>query len=201
MHGLRREDNILPLQSMRCRPSAPPLPARSLRAGLAALVVCAASAGWAQPVPREYAEITRLIGAGEHAQALEVADRHLAERPRDPQLRFLRTLALSDAGRKPDAIAELAQLTRDHPELPEPHNNLAVLLAERGEFDNARAALESAIRANPTYAVAHENLGDIHARLAAQSWQRAVQLGAAPTATPKLTQMRQMLQQMANPPR
>jgi Flp pilus assembly protein TadD len=175
-------------------------PGRALRACLAAVALCAAGHAMAQPVVPEYAEITRLIGAGQHEQALQLADSYLASRPRDPQVRFLRTLALSDGGRKSDALSELAQLTRDHPELPEPHNNLAVLWAERGDFDNARAALESAIRANPAYAVAHENLGDVHARMAAQSWQRAGQLGAA-SATPKLTQIRQMLQQMAAPSR
>jgi len=171
-----------------------------LRACLAALAFWGAGAALAQALVPEYAEITQLISAGQHAQALQLADNYLTTRPRDPQVRFLRTLALSDGGRKADALAELTQLTRDHPELPEPHNNLAVLLAERGEFDSARAALESAIRANPAYAVAHENLGDVHARLAAQSWQRAGQLGAT-TVTPKLTQIRQFLQQMAAPSR
>ena len=204
MHGPRREVVILTLQSMRFRIFTLPLSTVRhhvfLRACLAALALWTAGHALAQPLVPEYAEIARLIGAGQHAQALQLADTSLASRPRDPQVRFLRTLALSDGGRKAEALAELTQLTRDHPELPEPHNNLAVLLAERGEFDNARAALEAAIRANPAYAVAHENLGDVYARLAAQSWQRAVQLGTV-SATPKLTQIRQMLQQLAGPSR
>jgi len=47
------------------------------------------------------------------------------------------------------------------PELPEPYNNLAVLYAARGDHDGARDALLRAISTHPSYATAHENLGDI----------------------------------------
>ena len=55
----------------------------------------------------------------------------------------------------------------DYPELPEPHNNLAVLYAQKGDYELARDELEAAIGAAPDYAIAYENLGDIYARLAA----------------------------------
>ena len=41
---------------------------------------------------------------------------------------------------------------------------------------NLRNALEMAVRNNPNYAVAHENLGDIYTRLAQQSYTRSLQL-------------------------
>ncbi|MCZ7562170.1 MAG: hypothetical protein M5U30_20840 [Burkholderiaceae bacterium] len=62
--------------------------------------------------------------------------------------------------------------------MPEPHNNLAALYAARGELDRARAALEEAVRALPTYSLANENLGDIHLRLAERAYQRAVRADA-----------------------
>ncbi|HCL87215.1 MAG TPA: hypothetical protein DIC45_12155, partial [Comamonadaceae bacterium] len=100
----------------------------------------------------------------------------LAATPRDPQLRFLRTVALTDLGRQDEAIAALVDLTETYPELPEPYNNLAVLYAAQGELDKAREALEQAVRARPDYGVAYENLGDIYARLARRAYTRAGEL-------------------------
>ena len=141
----------------------------------------------------DYADVTQLMRSGQQAQALARADQYIAGNPRDPQMRFLKGVLLSDIGRADDALATFTQLTEEYPELPEPYNNLAVLYAARGQFDKARAALESAVRANPAYATAHENLGDIHARLAARSYARAQQLEPSNTAIPaKLALVRQL---------
>lgn len=43
-------------------------------------------------------------------------------------------------------------------------------------------ALEQAIRTHPAYATAHENLGDLYARLASQAYGKALQLDAANTS-------------------
>src|SRR6218665_2713443 len=69
----------------------------------------------------EHADISALLQSGQAAQALT-----LAEHPRDPQLRFLRALAQTDAGEPERAIASFTELTQEFPELPEPYNNLAV---------------------------------------------------------------------------
>jgi tetratricopeptide (TPR) repeat protein len=67
------------------------------------------------------------------------------------------------------------------------------LYAARSEFDKARAALEAAVRANPAYAIAHENLGDVYARLAAISYAKAQQLDPADSsAARKLALVRQL---------
>ena len=50
-----------------------------------------------------------------------------------------------------------------------------------------------AIKLNPNYATAHENLGDIYARLAGQTYSRAQQLDpASVTIAPKLALLRQL---------
>lgn len=143
----------------------------------------------------DYAPVSRLLRAGQPTQALAQADSYLATRPNDPQMRFLRAQALSDAGRPADAMAAYVEITQVYPELPEPHNNLAVLYARQNQLEAARASLEAAIRANPAYATAHENLGDIQLRLAAQSWARAreIQPGLA-SVPPKLAAARQLIQ-------
>jgi len=122
----------------------------------------------------DYAEITQLLKAGKPAEALAKADQRLAATPRDPQLRFLRGVAQADAGKQNDAIVTFTKLTEEYPELPEPYNNLAVIYASQNQLDKSRAALEMAIRTNPSYATAHENLGDIYAKLASQAYNKAL---------------------------
>ena len=142
----------------------------------------------------DYAPIAQLLRAGRADEALAKADQYLVNRPRDPQMQFLRAQALSAAGRNVDAIAAYTQLTQEYPELPEPHNNLAVLYASQNQLEPARAALEAALRALPTYATAYENLGDIQLRLAVQSWTRARQLDPAlTTVAPKLAAARSLI--------
>ena len=143
----------------------------------------------------DYAEVTQLLKVGKAVEALAKVNQRLATAPRDPQLRFLRGVAQTDSGQQADAIATFTQLTQEYPELPEPYNNLAVLYAGQNQLDKARTALEMAIRTNPAYAVAHENLGDIYARLASQAYGKALQLDANSAASlqPKLAVIRQML--------
>jgi tetratricopeptide (TPR) repeat protein len=113
---------------------------------------------------------------GQRAEALEMLDRHLERQPRDARARFLQGVILSEENRRADAIAVFESLTQDFPELAEPYNNLAVLYAGKGDYERARDTLEMAVRANPDYAIAHENLGDIHAALARQQYEKATAL-------------------------
>ena len=141
----------------------------------------------------DYTDVGQLLRSGKLAEAMTRADAYLATNPRDPQMRFLKGLIQRDAGKPADAIATFTKLTEDYPELPEPYNNLAVLYAGQSQFDKARAALEMAIRTNPSYATAHENLGDVYAKLASQAYNRALQLDSANAAVPpKLALMREL---------
>ena len=141
----------------------------------------------------DYADVNQLLRQGKPADALAKADVYIAGKPRDPQMRFLRGVILNEQGRQADAIAAFTQLTQDFPELPEPYNNLAALYAAQSRFDQARDALETALKLNPNYATAHENLGDVYARLAGQSYTRAQQLEPAnASVAPKLALVRQL---------
>ena len=141
----------------------------------------------------EYADVSQLVRGGKFSEALSKADQYLATKPRDPQMRFLKGVIQRDTGKTSDAIATFTRLTEDYPELPEPYNNLAVLYAGQSQFDKARTALEMAIRTNPSYATAHENLGDVYAKLASQAYNKALQLDAAnPAVPPKLALIREL---------
>ncbi len=138
-------------------------------------------------------DINTLLKAGKQAQALAKVEQALASKPRDAQLRFLKGVIQTELGKQQDAIGTFTSLTQEYPELPEPYNNLAVLHANGGQFDKARAALEMAIRTNPSYSTAHENLGDIYANLASQAYSKALQLGGSTTTLqPKLTLIREL---------
>ncbi len=132
----------------------------------------------------ESADVSQLLRAGKFPEALTKADAYLSSKPNDPQMRFLKGVIQRSAGKMAEAEAIFTKLTQDFPELPEPYNNLAVLYAAQGHFDKARVALEMAIRTNPTYATAHENIGDVYARLASQAYNKALQLDGNNAAVP-----------------
>ena len=91
----------------------------------------------------DYAEVNRLMRAGQLSEALSKVDQYLTSKPRDPQMRFLKGVIQTEGGKHSDAIATFSKLTEEFPELPEPYNNLAVLYAGQSQFDKARAALEA----------------------------------------------------------
>lgn len=120
-----------------------------------------------------------LLNQDQAAEALSLLESHLRKNPQDAEARFTQGLALVNLGRNDDAIRVFADLTRDYPQLPEPFNNLAVLYAADGDYEKARDALEAALATHPSYATAHENLGDIYAALAGAAYNRALQLDNA----------------------
>ena len=141
----------------------------------------------------EYGDVSQLLRTGKFSEALTKADSFLVSKPRDPQMRFLKGVIQRNSGKHAEAIGTFTKLTEDYPELPEPYNNLAVLYAGQNQFDKARTALEMAIKTNPSYATAHENLGDVYARLASEAYNKALQLeGANPAVQPKLALIREL---------
>lgn len=160
---------------------------------LCVAVSAALAAPLAQAQADDYAEVNRLLRAGQFSEAMNKADQYLAGKPRDPQMRFLKGVIQTESGKQADAVATFQKLTEEFPELPEPYNNLAVLYAGQSQFDKARAALEMAIRTNPSYATAHENLGDVYAKLASQAYSKALQLDAGNAGVaPKLSLIRNL---------
>jgi len=140
---------------------------------LAGLSVVAVVAQAAAP---EVEEAQVLMAQGQYEQALQRLDRHLRAAPEDVDARFTRGLVLVRLNRNDDAAKAFVDLTRDHPQKPEPYNNLAVIYAQQGEYDKARDALERALATHPSYAMAHENLGNIYAALSAAAYNRALSL-------------------------
>ena len=145
------------------------------------------------PYVDDYTKVTKLVSAKQLKEALVDADRYLESKPKDPQMRFIKGVIFTEMGQTADAMSLFTTLTQDYPELPEPYNNLAVLYAADNQFEQARVALEMAIRTNPSYATAHENLGDVYVKLASESYSKALQLEPYKTTVqPKLALIRTM---------
>ena len=161
---------------------------------LAHLLLIALACGVLPVSADEYSDVSQLMRSGKTTEALAKIEQQLITRPRDPQMRFFKGLIQRDTGRQAEAIATFTELTQEYPELPEPYNNLAVLYAAQNQFERARAALEMALKNNPRYAVAYENLGDVYARLAAEAYDKALQIDATSSASilPKLKVVREL---------
>ncbi|MFN7641432.1 MAG: tetratricopeptide repeat protein [bacterium] len=135
-----------------------------------------------------YGDLQQLLRGGKLVEAEAQADLHLKSKPRDPQMRYLKGLIQRETGRVDEALATFHSLTEDFPELPEPYNGLAVIHASQGRYEEARVALEQALRAHPGYTTARENLGDVYVRLARLSYCSALrQQGASPELQGKLS--------------
>lgn len=173
-----------------------PLPSRRLapaRRAMTALAVLAALAGTAhaQNGPLSLAAPTappsgprsadpgmnkaeRAAADKRYDEAISGFDRVLAANPRNAQARFERAWAMAQAGREDQAIQAFAEMAQDFPELPEPHNNLALLYAKRGDLKRAEAELILATEVKPDFAIGYTNLGDVYRRLAEQSYAEAL---------------------------
>lgn len=158
-------------------------------AALAACVVLATPV-WANDIQ----DINQAFRKGDLAGALAKANSYLAKNPKDAQARFLKGLIQADMAKTSEAIQTFTALTEDFPELPEPYNNLAVLYASQSKYDEAKNALEMAIRTHPSYATAHENLGDIYSKMASIAYDKALQIDSKNTAAQtKLSLIKEML--------
>jgi tetratricopeptide (TPR) repeat protein len=139
-------------------------------------------------LPLTSAEITDrislMLDQGRNQEALDIIQRRSAQLASqntlgtDVQLLFLHGRALSALDRQAEAIAVYKDMTTLYPELPEPWNNLAAEYVKQGRYELARDALTMALAANPAYAAAQANLGEVQLMLARQSFQEAAQMGS-----------------------
>jgi tetratricopeptide (TPR) repeat protein len=143
---------------------------RGLRAGFfVSLLVLMGS--WARA--DVYTEVNNKITSGQLQAAQSMITRHLEKQASDPQMRLMQSQIQAAQGQTALAQETLEALTQEFPELPEPYNNLAALYAQQHAFEKALNSLAQAIRARPDYALALENMGDVHVALARQSYLKS----------------------------
>lgn len=153
---------------------------------------------FAGPVARAdtTAEARALIAQGDPLSALRRVDAAIAADSRDVQLRFLRGVLLLDLQRDPEALAHFVQMTLEFPELADPYNNLALLHARAQRLDEARVALETALRNDPGHRTARANLGQVYLMLAARTLETLSAQGPIePAQQRRLDAVRALLQE------
>lgn len=169
-------------------------PCAHARAWLAAALLSLAPAPAPAATP---AEVRALAARGDLPAALRLADQALAARPGDGELKFSRAVVLMDLQRDDEALDVFTELSQLYPELPDPHNNLALLHARAGRLAEALAALQTALRNDPSHRLARINLGQVHLMLAAQAWEQAA---ATAALEPDLRQRLEAVRVLLRPP-
>ena len=142
---------------------------------LFALLVALSTA--AAPSDDDLGRALALAAEDRYPEARTVLDPLLARRPDHPRARLLDGILRVREGRMSEAIEVFDRLRRDHPEMSEPWNNLAVLYAAEGRFDEAREMLLVALDRRPS-AVGYVNLDDIYGKLARHAGRRSRELAA-----------------------
>ena len=112
-----------------------------------------------------------------YPEARAVLDPVLERDADHPRARLLDGFLWAHAGRIGKAIEIFDRLRRDHPDMSEAWNNLAVLYAAEGRLNEARETLIAALERKPS-AIGYANLGDIYANLARRAYGRARELGS-----------------------
>ena len=143
---------------------------------LAAILSSAAALG-----DETFERALSLASEKRYAEAREVLDPLLAREPGHPRARLLHGILRARAGRVSEAIDVFEALRRDHPDMSEPYNNLAVLYAVDGRLDDARTTLLAALERRRD-AVAYANLGDVYTKLARRAYRQARELDPAGNA-------------------
>jgi len=112
---------------------------------------------------------------------LSVMDLTIAEQE------FQRGLKLIQQRRVAQAIPIFQHLIKILPDLPSAYNNLAVLYAEQGDYDQALALLDEALKQHEAYQALHINVRAIYAQKASQVYRTALAIQLDEQQLPELT--------------
>lgn len=104
----------------------------------------------------------------------------LQQDPTNTRARFLTAYSYQMIAKTDKAISLYQDLIRDHPTLPEPRNNLAMIYLEQGDYDRASQMLVSAINTRISYAIAYANLSQVYKGIASEAYRRAISQSTEP---------------------
>lgn len=138
--------------------------------------------------------VQALADAGETQDALAKLDEFLADDPDNLEALFLKGLLQLEGNDASGARQTFTDIARRYPRLPEAFNNLAAIYAGEGEYEKARNALLSAIANAPDYPAVRSNLGDLYVEMAADAYEKSLELDQGDPATAaKLKHLQEML--------
>lgn len=130
---------------------------------------------WAYPAADELQRALALINEGRSPQAIERLQSYLQSDPGNHAARLLLANAYAAAQDDDNAIKTYKALLERRPASPAAYNNLAALLAKRGQFHEARELLMQAIELDPHYVTVTKNLNEIYSQLASIAYNKALE--------------------------
>lgn len=136
--------------------------------------------GAAQTTSLSTKDARALITQRRDNDAISILVQLLKNSPGDFQAWFLLGATQARLRRFHDAVISFGKVTSLQPTLAEPHNNLAVIYNELGDFRAAVKELEASLKLRPNYATAHENIGDLYVKLAADAYRKALKEDGSP---------------------
>ena len=149
---------------------------RGIKAAFCAVAALAAFVSFgAQSQEDPFEQALSLAAQKRYAEAWEVLGPMLEREPGHARGRVLHGVLRAHEGRVGEAIEIFEMLRREHPEMSEPYNNLAVLYALEGRLEAAREALLATLERHPD-PIAYANLGDVYTKLARRAYERAREL-------------------------
>jgi len=128
-------------------------------------------------VPTPHSKVTQFLKENKKQEALVFINEYLGNNPNDPQMLFWKAKLLRESSLAKDQEEGLGiylSLSENNPELAEPHNNIGVIYAAQGDYLKAIDYFVLALRANPGYAVANENLADVYVQMAVDQYKKAI---------------------------
>jgi tetratricopeptide (TPR) repeat protein len=132
-------------------------------------------------------DLKSLIDSENYAVAAETGEQLLIKHPGHARIQFLTAYAYQYNRQNWKAAYHYKKLILQHPELPEPRNNLAMIYIADGEYEKASQILIDAINTSKSYAIAYQNLNRIYAGMASEAYQRALtESGETPIQRPKI---------------
>ncbi len=113
-----------------------------------------------------------------YEEARDLLDPLLEREPDNVRVRLLHGALRVHEGDTEDAIGIFRAITRDHPDMFEAYNNLAVLYVKEGRLEEARVVMLDILERRDE-ALGYDNLGGIYTLLARRAYDRGRELRAA----------------------
>jgi hypothetical protein len=141
------------------------------------------------------ADLKKLIDQENYSEAAETGEELLLKHPGHARIQFLTAYAYQYNQQNWKAAQHYKKVILQHPELPEPRNNLAMIYIDDGDYDKASRLLVDAINTRKSYAVAYQNLNRIYTSMASEAYKQALgESGEPPKQKPviKLTALSEL---------
>ncbi len=110
----------------------------------------------------------------QYSKAVKTGQQLLDQQPDNILVKFLTAVAFQHNNQIDSAKQYYHQIINSHPELPEPRNNLAMILMNQGHYDQAIELLITSMKTHPAYATAWQNLNLLYRGLASEAYRKAL---------------------------